>query len=262
MKNHRFVLDSEEYVVDTSNSNPRVSHYCVYDTSEKALRESVLIHRLNEFVDKLLVNNNPVKQNPYGGSSYRDTCPENFSLTHIIYYAVKASHLNIRDIAASLEHKFDGKLRRENKGWQDTTSIRLLINDIECLLRDLYGDFDDDTIESIRKSISGIVSEFLHFTRNDLWLEHESARDIDDYFEPSALLDAGICWDDLDKLAHKATSFLLDRVREFRKNPSAFGQYSAGFLTAYETQCAKTNLATANDFIEFAGTDSDKGPFA
>jgi hypothetical protein len=153
MTKHRFVLDSEEYVVDTSNSNPRVSHYFIYDTSEKALRESVLFCRLNEFVDELLVNNNPVKQNPYGGPSYRDTCPENFSLTQIIYYAVKASHLNIRDIAASLEHKFDGKLRRENKGWRDATSIGLFANDVECLLRNLYGDFDDDTIESTREAI-------------------------------------------------------------------------------------------------------------
>ena len=56
MTNRRFVLDSEEHVVDTSNSNPRMSHYCTYDTSEKALRESVLIRRINEFVDKLLVN--------------------------------------------------------------------------------------------------------------------------------------------------------------------------------------------------------------
>jgi hypothetical protein len=88
MTNHRFVLDSEEYVVDTSNSNPRVLHYFIYDTGENSLRESVLFRRLNEFVDKLLVNNNPVKKSSYGGPSYQDTCPENFSLTIIICYAV------------------------------------------------------------------------------------------------------------------------------------------------------------------------------
>jgi hypothetical protein len=55
----------------------------------------------------------------------------------------------------------------------------LFVNDVECLLRDLYGDFDDDVIESTRRAIFVIVQEFLQFIRNDLWLEHRSAVDID-----------------------------------------------------------------------------------
>jgi hypothetical protein len=66
MTNHRFVLDREEYVVDTSNSNPKVPIFTPYETSENSLRENVLLRRINEFVDKLLVNNNPFEDDPFG----------------------------------------------------------------------------------------------------------------------------------------------------------------------------------------------------
>ena len=141
MSNNRFVLDREENVIDTANSNRAVPHYAVYDTSEKALRESVLFRRLNEFVDKLLVNNQPLVNCPYSDERFQPTNPENLSLTLTIFYAVKASHLNAREIASSLDDRFDGKLCRDDIGWQDATSISLFIKDVECLLRDLYGDF-------------------------------------------------------------------------------------------------------------------------
>jgi diphthamide synthase (EF-2-diphthine--ammonia ligase) len=53
-----------------ANSNPKVHHYAVYDTSEKSLREAVLIRRVDEFVDKLLVNNQRIEVDP-SGERYR-----------------------------------------------------------------------------------------------------------------------------------------------------------------------------------------------
>jgi hypothetical protein len=125
MSNNRFVLDREENVIDTANSNRAVPHYAVYDTSEKALRESVLIRRLDGFVDKLLVNIQPLVHGPWGDEPFQPPNPENLSLTVAIFHVVKASHLNTRKVAASLQHRFDGKLRRDDTGWQDTTSISL-----------------------------------------------------------------------------------------------------------------------------------------
>jgi hypothetical protein len=249
MTNQRFVLNSEGYVVDKSNS--KVSHYFRYetnegDTSENPLREDMLFAQLCELVDKLLVNNNAVKQTRSG--PYQDKNPENYSLALIIYQIIKESRLNGRHVLASLQHKPRGKLRPNVGGWQDITSIALFINDIECLLRDLYGDFDDDdAIGPIRRVILVVVPQFLRLVRNDLWLEHSSAVDIDDQFDLKAI-DLGICPGDLARAAFKGTAYLLDRVQEFRRNPSPFSQYTASFLTAYESQCA---LATANDFTDF-----------
>jgi len=234
MTNHRFELDREEYVVDTSSSHPRVPHWAVYDTSEKSLRESLVIRRVNEFVDKLLVNNNPFEDDPFGeGEPHQLPNPENFSLTLVIYYAVKSSHLNTRDVATSIKYKFDGKLRRANIGWQDTTSISLFINDLECLLRDLYGDFDDAVIESIRDAIFVIVKEFLRFTRNDLWLEHHSAVNIDFACGIGVPEGMGISGSD-HRIANEGVAYLFNRARKFRANPDAFSQYSTYFLKALE----------------------------
>jgi hypothetical protein len=233
MTNHRFVIDAEGYVTDTSHSNPKVRHFAFDDTSEKSLRESVLIRRVNEFVDKLLVNNNPFKQIPYG-PSYKEENPENFSLSFMIYHAVKASHLNARDVSASLQHRFDGKLvGRNDIGWQDITSISLFIKDVECLLRDLYGDFDDDAIGSIRKAIFIIVQELLRFARIDLWLEHESAVDIDYICGLGVPEGMGISGSDHGR-AERGVAYLFARVREFRANPDTFSQYTARFLKALD----------------------------
>jgi len=248
MTNNRFLLDSDGSVVDTCKSNFR-SHRVRYcepcDTTESSLRETVLFDRLMELVDKLL-------------GPFQDKNLKNRSLTRIIYHTITQSRLNTRDVSASLEHKFNGTLHSDRDRWQYVTSIALFINDIEYLLRDLYGDFDDDdAIGSIRKVLLVVVPEFLRFARNDLWLEHESAVDIDDYFEPSELMDLGICWKDLVRGADKAFAYMVDRVRDSRANPNAFCEYTASFLNAYESKCAQKKPATANDFIDFAPADNN-----
>jgi hypothetical protein len=232
MANHRFVLDSGEYIVDTSNSNPKVHYSAVYDTSEKSLREAVLIRRVNEFVDKLLVNNQRFEVDP-SGERYQPSNPENASLTLMIFHAVTASHLNTRDVALSLKHKFDGTLHRPDLGWKDTTSISLFVKDVECLLRDLYGDFDDDVIGSIEEAIFVIVREFIRFTRNDLWLEHQSAVDIDLACGIGVPEGMGISGSD-HRIANQGVVYLFNRAHEFRANPNSFSQYSARFLKSLE----------------------------
>jgi hypothetical protein len=232
MTNHRFELDQEEWVVDTSNSNPRVLHFAAYDTSETSLRESVVFRLVNEFVDKLLVNNNPLVAGP-SGEPYRPSNPENFSLTYVIYYVVKASHLNARDVATSLKYKFNGELRRDDIGWQALTSLSLFVNDVESLLRDLYGDFDYAVIESIRDAIFVIVKEFLRFTRNDLWLEHHSAVNIDFACGIGVPEGTGISGSD-HRIANEGVAHLFNRARKFRANPDGFSEYSARFLKSLE----------------------------
>jgi hypothetical protein len=108
---------------------------------------------------------------------------------------------------------FDGKLRRDDIGWQDTTSISLFVNDLECLLRDLYGDFGEDVIETTREAIFVIVQEFLRFTRNDLWLEHESARHIDYTCGIGVPEGVGLSGSD-HRASQKCIAYLFDRARE------------------------------------------------
>lgn len=270
MSNSRFVLDREGNVIDTANSNRAVTHYAVYDTSEKALRESVLIRSLDGLVDKLLVNNQPLVHGPWGDEPFQPPNPENFSLTQAIFHAVKASHLNTRDITASLEHPFGGKLRRDDIGWQDTTSIALFIKDLECLLRDLYGDFGDDVIGLVRDATFNIVLEFLRYVRNDLWLEHQSAVDIDYCGGIGVSEDMGISGSD-QGAAQKGHAYLLDRARGFRAKSDTFSPYTAIFLKAFEsrsshdsmecsTAATECSTATTNKVIDLAVERDRKRP--
>jgi hypothetical protein len=122
---------------------------------------------------------------------------------------------------------------RGEVGWQEITSISLFVSDLECLLRDLYGDFDDDVIESTREAIFGIVQEFLRFARSDLWVEHESAVDIDYTCGIGMPEGMGISASDY-QATRKAILYLFDRVRRFRANPGAFSQYTSRLVTSLE----------------------------
>jgi hypothetical protein len=233
MANQRFLLDPVGHVIDTYNSNAKVHHYAVYDTSEKSLRESVVIRRVSQLVDKLLVNNQPLVEGP-GGKPYQPANPENFSLAVTIFHAVKASHLNRRDVALSLKYRFEGRLHRDDVGWQDVTSISLFLKDVECLLRDLYGDFDDDdAIESIREAIFTIAEKFLQCTRNDLCLEHHSAVNIDTVCGIRFSEEMGISGSD-HRRANQGVAYLFDRACNFRAKPDAFSHYTAKFVKELE----------------------------
>ena len=184
-------------------------------------------------------------------------------MTLVIFHAVKASHLNTREIADSLEHRFDGKLRRDEIGWQDTTSISLFIKDVECLLRDLYGDFDDAVIGLTTTATFNIVRQFLRYVRNDLWLEHQSAVDVDYCCGIGVSEEMGISGSDR-RAAQEGWAYLLDRARGFRAKPDTFSPYTASFLKAFESQrrhdSAERSTAAKNAVIDLAVERDKRGP--
>jgi hypothetical protein len=101
------------------------------------------------------------------------------------------------------------------------------------LLRNLYGDFDDDVVKLIKDAIFVIVEEFFRFTRNDLWLEHQSAVSIDYVCGIGVPEDIGISAGD-HRIANEGVAYLFNRVREFRANPDTFSPYSVRFLKSLE----------------------------
>ena len=79
----------------------------------------------------------------------------------------------------SIQHKFDGKLRRQKKHTQDFTSLSLFRDEVECLLRDLYGDVESEALDSIVWAVFRIVEEFTKYVRPDLAKEHHDAWSLD-----------------------------------------------------------------------------------
>ena len=142
--NCRFALDEKRYVIDLLNPANSGKGYCHEGAPEddKYLRERVLMVRLGEMLKKLIIN--PMKRLPSGDCS---------ATSWALLQTIEASHLNTFDPVLSIQHKFDGKLRRQKKHTQDFTSLALFRDDVECLLRDLYGDVESDALDSVLRAM-------------------------------------------------------------------------------------------------------------
>jgi hypothetical protein len=169
--NQRFALDKASRVIDSLNP-ANSGGYCHDDShqDDRHLRESILMVRLDEIVDKLIINLRPL-QRDFRGIEYQPCNEESRSLLLSVFNAVRASHLNYFEPTISVERRFGGTLSRQKKGIQEYTSLSLFRDDVECLLRDLYGDIEDEAMDNILHAVFRIAEEFTQFVRTDLWKE-------------------------------------------------------------------------------------------
>ena len=129
---------------------------------DRNLREQVLSVRLGEIVDKL--------------TPHLDRC---HIMTEAIFAVIRASHLNSFDPMLAFRHRSDGILRRSKEGDQDISSLSLFRDDVERLLRDLYGDFESEALESVLFSVSSIVRTIANYECSDLAREDFAAGSLD-----------------------------------------------------------------------------------
>jgi hypothetical protein len=227
----RFVLDERRNVIDTLNPTERKG-YCHVDTPEDQghLRERTLMVRLGELVDDL-INPGP-KQIDQWGNTHRPFNNESHSIWHGIYCAIMASRLKTLEPATSIHKRFDGTLKRKKIGLQAFTSLSLFRDDVERLLRDLYGDIECDELDGVLNAIFVIVEAFTQYVRKDLWQEHRDAMDWE-YVGAIGPPDGyGLSGSDFRR-AHEALANLRVHVREVRRNPSAFSKYTIEFATRH-----------------------------
>ena len=183
--NRRFALDEKRKIIDAvnaANSGKAAPFFEGDPEDDKHLRESVLVVRLSELVKKLIINLRPREKVPWGEEEYKPRNEEADSISTALFYTIKASHLNTFEPTISIQHKFDGKLRRQKKHTQDFTSLSLFRDEVECLLRDLYGDVESEALDSIVWAVFRIVEEFTKYVRPDLWKERQDAEALDYMF--------------------------------------------------------------------------------
>ena len=192
------------------------------------LREQVLWSRLDDLVSDLIINTNPMERLP-DGHEYQPNCEEAHSVFWALYRAIQASHLNTLDTALSIQHRFNGELKRERMGWQDFTSLSLFADDVERLVRDLYGEFDNEAINRVRLAVLWIVEEFTKFVRKDLWQEHQNAESVDYMCGIGVPEGCGISGSDHSR-GHCAAHDLEIRACAVRANPAAFSKYTVEFI--------------------------------
>jgi hypothetical protein len=195
---------------------------------DRHLREHVLRKRLLDLLDRLIINLRPMQKH-LDGQEYQPFNQEGSTIRGLVFDAIKASHLNSFDPALSIHCKFGGTLKREKKGMRDFTSLSLFRDDVECLLRDLYGDIESEALDSVLYAVDSIVGAFTRYARADLCEEYRDAVDLD-YMLGIGLPKecGGIHGGDLYR-GGRAKLNLMVRAYEVFAGPSAFSKYTVEF---------------------------------
>jgi hypothetical protein len=201
-------------------------------------------------VHDLIINTN--QKESQNGEEYQPVCQEANTIWCALHTTIIASHLNTLDVALSVQHKFDGKLKREKRGWQDGTSLSLFVDDVERLLRDLYGESDNQAIDRVRSAVFVIVRGFAEHLRKDIEQEHGDAEDIDSVWGIGVPEGYGISGHDHRK-ANKACRELAIRARSVRANPTAFSKYTVEFVN--ELYATWPRLAGSTEYPESGLSD-------
>ena len=240
--NCRFALDEKRYVIDAVNVANSGKGYCHEGDPEddEHLRERILIIHLSKMIDKLILNLRPMQKFP-SGEEYKPHNEESFAIWWAMLGTISASQLNTFDPALSIQHKFDGKLRRQKKHTQDFTSLALFRDDVESLLRDLYGDVESEALDSILRAMFRIVEQFAKFGRPDLWKDEHAEGEVLDYMFGIGVPEGdGITSSDLRR-GMAAKFSLIHRVREVNANLSTVSEYTIEFakLFAERWDCSR-----------------------
>jgi hypothetical protein len=227
--NHRFYLNEDNRIIDklnpANNEKAEWHEQLGYPKNEESFRVLLLWRRLGELVHDLIINTNPLKK-LHNGKKYQSVNEEAGSIWTALYQTIIVSHLHTLDVALSVQHKFGGELRRKKKGWQDVTSLSLFVDDVERLLRDLYGESDNQAIDRLLDALFVIVREFTAHLRKDLWQEHRDAEDID-YVNGMGLIE-GCAIQGGDH--HDANKAHHDLAMRARANPTGFSKYTLEFV--------------------------------
>ena len=228
---HRFYLHEDNRIMDalnpTNNEKAEWFEECGRQKNEQSFRDLLLWRRLGTLVHDLIINTN--RKESHSGREYQPICQEAHTIWRALHRTIIASHLNTLDVALSVQHKFDGKLKREKPGWQDVTSLSLFVDDVERLLRDLYGESDNEAIDRVRSAVLVIVRGFAEHLRKDVEQEHGDAEDID--YVLGIGVPEGYCIGGTEhRAALKAAHDLEVRARAVRFNPTAFSKYTVEFV--------------------------------
>jgi hypothetical protein len=227
----RFAFDERYNIIDKLNPTVKYS-YCRLEEDpaedQRCLREVVLWRRLDDLVDDLILNLKPERTNYHG--SEHDPRRDAQRLGYALYELICASALNTLDPTIAVQNRFNGNLRGQKKYSQEVTSLWLFRDDVERLLRDLYGDIESDALERVLGAVLVVVREFTYYVRRDVFREHQNARDWDYIFGAGVPPGSGIGSGDF-RTASTALGELLVRVHEVRKNPAVFSKYTVEFAT-------------------------------
>lgn len=231
--NQRFFINEDRYIIDrvnwANNALVQVPVGCPEDWQN--LRQDVFRTRLRLLL-RALIGLSPVKK----GDS--DKHARWFNKTDwtlsVVLGAIGSANATGRDIELRHHEKFDEDPNRDQRGVQDFTSLSLFVDDVERLLRDLYGEFDNDVTEHLRQAIFEIMGTTTKRMFRDLWDEHSNAWAVDYGWAGIGVAPGdGISTGNFFQ-ANRAAEEIARRARAVRSNPSKFSKYTVQFVKALD----------------------------
>jgi hypothetical protein len=133
---------------------------------EEHLRTLIFETSLSELVGDLFINTSPIKTLANERGHLED------ALLIVLSKIVQASYVNTLEIELSLKHRFSGQLEREKVGRRDVTSLSLFVDNVERLLRDLYGESDEQAITVLRHAVAEATIVITRYGWNSLGEEY------------------------------------------------------------------------------------------
>jgi hypothetical protein len=168
-------------------------------------REHVLCRRLAKLISKLIADNRSANS----GEKQKFLCG-------LLACAIGVSLLNKRDPQLATKHPFEGKLKFRREGITNFTSIFRFVCDVECLLRELYGDVEGDDLDELLPAIWTIVMQFTKHLCPDI---HQEYCDADEF-------ECGQAW--------IVAPALTNRAMQVSVRPDDYGWYTKKFVKSLE----------------------------
>jgi len=224
----RFIVNQDDRVIDTfhPSSRPTGSVYEWDSQDDTHLREIVLSARLSGLISDFVFDP-PL---PRHWADYTDhqrnlTVARNSMLLTLVA-VIRASKLNGSEVDAS---KRESGTPKQKTGLLHQTSISLFLDDVECLLSDLYGNIDTVAYDDTMSAVGMIVEEFTGYTRPDVYQEQLDARDWDTCMGIGNE-GYGISGSDYRR-GHEGLDRILKRSRAVLQDQASFNPYTVRFAT-------------------------------
>jgi hypothetical protein len=206
---NRFYLDGQGYVIDSLSPNgtgiEKWEEPKWVQITENGLRDAVLMHRLRAHA-KVLFKPSSLAENEEFESK------EAKSIANI--------------------YPFNGTLKTEKREIHECTSLTLFVDDVERVVRDLFGEFDGEGIKRVMRAVFNVTWEFLRHICPELMMEEYYAKQYYDLDEA--------------ELNDGAESYLAIRALYVRTSPSQYSKYTIEFIRHLDEGFSLPSLGKIN----------------
>jgi hypothetical protein len=226
----RFYLNKDRLIVDRVNRQNSLN-FRVYEgmpEDERALCCKVLWRNVQQKFDDLLRPAGKSKKYSY---CYKEPVFEAARTVYGLLEAVGAARRHQRTVSSPMSRAFSVGFKKEERGIQHITTFGLFAAELQRILWDLNGEFDEATTLSVHDAILRVARSSTRSKPRELWQEYEAAKDYDYIWYGIGQYAAGYPPSKTEVgAAIEAAEYIAGRARAVRSSPHKFCKYTLQFV--------------------------------